>query len=84
MPIKLVNKFYRYKKILMMLSIAVLASVAFLLCLIIYGIRNSLHSEKQFYSLSIDGIPNKYEIVLYEYNSFRDQIRGVYVSRLII
>ena len=66
--LKLADKFYKRKKILTVISTAILASVTFLSCFIIYEIKKSLHDEEQFYNLSVDGIT---DIVLYEYDSFR-------------
>lgn len=66
--LKLADKFYKHKKILAVISTAILASVTFLSCFITYEIKKSLHDDEQFYNLSVDGIT---DIVLYEYNSFR-------------
>lgn len=68
--LKLADKLYKRKKLLTAISAAILASVTFLSCFIIYEIKKSLHDEEQFYNLSVDGM-DKYEIILYEYNSFR-------------
>lgn len=68
--LKLADKFYKRKKILTVISTVILASVTFLSCFIIYEIKKSLHDDEQFYNLSVDGM-DKYEIILYEYNSFR-------------
>ena len=39
--------------------------------LVFCEIKKELHDEEQFCNISVEGISNKYEIILYEYNSFR-------------
>lgn len=68
--LKLIEKYFKRKKLFTALITAILIFAAFLSCFTVYGIKKSLHDDEQFYSLYVDGIPDKYEIILYEYNSF--------------
>ena len=69
--VKLVEKFYKHNKGLLIIRTFVLISITFLLCFTVCEIKRTLHDEERFYSVPVDGITDKYEIILYEYNSFR-------------
>lgn len=61
----------RISKILIILRILILIVITAFSCSIVYEIKKELHDEEQFCNISVEGISNKYEIILYEYNSFR-------------
>lgn len=58
------------KTILHIFKSLILAFVTIFSCFIVFGIGNALRDEEQFYNIPVDGISDKYEIILYEYNSF--------------
>lgn len=69
--IKIVEKRSKISKILIILRILTLIVITAFSCSIVCEIKKELHDEEQFCNISVEGISNKYEIILYEYNSFR-------------
>lgn len=65
-----VDKYIKQNNAAIIFKLLILAFVTVFSCFIVCGIGNALRDEEQFYNIPVDGISDKYEITLYEYNSF--------------
>lgn len=65
-----VDKYIKQNNAAIIFKSLILAFVTAFSCFIVCGIGNALRDEEQFYNIPVDGISDKYEITLYEYNSF--------------
>ncbi|MBS7366025.1 MAG: hypothetical protein KIG31_05475 [Oscillospiraceae bacterium] len=64
-----VERYTEQNKIMIIFKSLMLATVTIFSCFMVCGLGNALRDEEQFYKISVDGISDKYEIILYEYNS---------------
>lgn len=66
-----ITKLSQNRKIMMILSMILIMLVSFFTCFVIKGINEQLVSDEKYYNLTIEGVPDEYNIILYEYNAFR-------------
>lgn len=67
--LNIIEKYIKQNNILTIFKSLALAFITVFSCVMVCGIGNTLHDEEQFYNIPVDGISDKYEITLYEYNS---------------
>lgn len=65
-----IKKLYENHKVLMSISVIIIISITFLACFVTCGIKEIYRNDEHFYSLSVDGLSEECEVILYEYNAF--------------
>lgn len=64
--LKILNK---NKKIFSIISATFCLVITFLFCFASIGVSHNLHRNPRYYNVTINNLPNDYEIVLYEYGN---------------
>lgn len=54
----------------MSLSVIIMIFTTFLACFVICGIKKLYRDDEHFYSISVNGLSDEYEVTLYEHNAF--------------